>query len=105
MIPKRLSDAVPVVGNFLGYPLPLNSPLLIEVITRLPHCPFYIDCSAIQVHVGDVLAHRHPFLNSGIEYGLEPVHLKSLISYEGRGETKELYKLRGILRYAHAPLL
>jgi len=73
--------------------LPLNSTLLIEVIVSILHRPLYIHCGIVQVHVGGVMMHRHPFLDVGIELGLEPVHLEPLIGYEGRAKSKSSINL------------
>ena len=86
MISRRPLVLLPQLEVSLVIPLPLNSPLIIEVITPLLYCLFYIEHRIIQVHAGGVLAHRHPFFNGRLEFGLEPVHLKPFVSYKSQVE-------------------
>ena len=84
-------------------PLPLGTPLLVEVIVPLLHRSFYIDCSVVEVNIGGILLYQYSFFDRQVQSGLKPIHLQPFISYKGWG--KSFHKFRGVLEDAHAPLL
>ena len=47
LVPRRSAVLLLWLKVFAVIPFPLSSPLLIEVVTPLPHRPFYVDRSVV----------------------------------------------------------